>query len=351
MERKKIKDDKAEKGGGRYFSQADADGDSRVELFTSGCPVLDCAVSGGRGGAFARGRITNLVGDKSTGKTLLGTEATINYARLYPDDEIYYCEAESAFDKGYAAEQGMPLDRVKFPSDDNPFETVEDFFEFLQGRDGKGGVLAQCVKRKRGALVVLDSLDALSDRDELDREIDKGSYGAGKAKKMSQLFRRLIRKIEAAGVTVIIISQLRDKLNVTFGETKTRTGGRALDFYASAVIWLAQTGKIKKVKNKIERKVGVEIFAQVKKNKIAKPYREAKFPILFDYGVDDIGSSIEWLKEVGRLDEIGDLPVDRDKWDKMEEEEFTKGRKRLRKIVRTAWKEVEATFVPKRRKY
>src|ERR1019366_4415396 len=93
-------------------------------------------------------------------------------------------------------------------------------------------------------LYILDSLDALSDRAELERKIDEPSFGAGKAKQMSQLFRRLIRKINKTDVAVIIISQIRDNIGVRFGDKTTRSGGHALDFYASQVLKLAHLKNI-----------------------------------------------------------------------------------------------------------
>src|SRR5206468_8961680 len=103
------------------------------------------------------------------------------------------------------------------------------------------------------------------------REIDDGSYGANKAKKMGELFRRLVADLEEANVLLIVVSQLRDKIGVMFGEKQTRTGGRALDFYASHIVWLAEIGKIKKTIQKVERVIGVNVRARVKKNKVGLP--------------------------------------------------------------------------------
>src|SRR5262245_21634557 len=116
-------------------------------------------------------------------------EACSNFAIKYPKGRILYRESEAAFDVDYAKSMGMPVSRVEFAPPDK-FFTVEDFFEDISH------ILDELSKSNTPALYALDSLDALSDRDELEREIDKGSYGAAKAKKLSELFRRLVQKIE-----------------------------------------------------------------------------------------------------------------------------------------------------------
>jgi recombination protein RecA len=166
-----VRRERLSPSGGNYFSGAK----SKLDFITSGSTLLDLALGGG----WAERRIANVVGDKSTGKTLLCIEATANFAIKYPKGKIRYREAESAFDKGYAQALGMPIDRIDFGS--KKIETVEDLFEDLT---------KICEKARQKEFVVVDSLDALSDRSELEREIDEGSYGANKAKKMSELFRR-----------------------------------------------------------------------------------------------------------------------------------------------------------------
>src|SRR6266700_660763 len=145
---------------GNYFLDA-----RPLELFSSGCQILDLAL----GGVWPLSRISNIVGDKSTGKTLIAIEACANFSRKFPEGKIYYSESESAFDPSYAQALGMPIEKVRFGED---FFTVEDLFEDLEK------VLKDLEKTPTPALYIIDSLDALSDRDELAREIDKGSYGA-----------------------------------------------------------------------------------------------------------------------------------------------------------------------------
>ncbi len=300
------------KPGGSYFAAP-----ARNVKFThSGCTLLDCALGGG----WAEQRIINIVGDKSSGKTLLCIEASANFAMKYPKGKIYYREAEAAFDEDYAEALGMPIDRIDFGE---PFDTVEQFFNDLSDI---------CKKARQPVLYILDSLDALSDEAEMDRAIDKGSFGAGKAKKMSELFRRLTRTLKGSQVTLIIVSQIRDKIGVMFGDKTSRTGGRALDFYSSQVVYLSQIKTIVKTVGKIKRVTGIRVRAKLKKCKVGLPFREAEFPIKFGYGVDDEIASEDWLSVVG----VKNLP---------------RGKKELDKLVLAKWYSLEKQFLPEKRKY
>ena len=201
----------------------------KTATFSTGCTLLNCVLGGG----WAYSRVANIIGDKSTGKTLLAIEACANFALENPTGKIVYVEAEAAFDEDYAESLGLPLGRVEFP---DGIDTVEDVFEDLDKR------MAEDVR----TLYIIDSFDALSDRDEAKRAIDQGSYGQSKQKKTSELFRRMIQRFKRSNVTLLIISQVRDAIGVAFGDKLKRSGGRALDFYATHALWLAHLGQIKK---------------------------------------------------------------------------------------------------------
>lgn len=270
-----------------------------IKFFPSGSTMLDLALGGG----WPLGRVFNIVGDKSTGKTLLAIEAFANFKLTYPKGRMRYAEAESAFDEIFAEQLGFPEEVERT---DDMFNTVEEFRDDLYRFAKKGGP----------GLYILDSLDALTDKAELTKfeksikkkekaeeegeEVgeEKGSYGVAKAKRLSEMFRLIVKDMKQAEISVGIVSQIRDKIGVTFGETKTRSGGRALDFYASQVLWLSEMGKIRRSINRVERVDGVSIRSKVKKNKVGTPFREVDYDIIFSYGVDDEMSMIDWLLEI-----------------------------------------------------
>lgn len=324
-----------------YFTSAK----TNIQFVSSGCAVLDCALGGG----YALGRTVNVVGDKSTAKTGTATELMINFASEYPEGAIAYRETEAAWDDGYAEAMGLPIARIDFGDRENPLVTVEDFFDDFD---------AFCDKQKKAGkpgAYVLDSMDALSDEAEMARDIDKGTFGAAKAKKMSEMFRKLTRKQEQANVLLFIVSQVRDNIGAMFGEKHKRSGGRALDFYASQVFWLAHLGIIKRTINKVERPYGIELRAKVKKNKVALPFRECDFQFEFGFGINDLKASVDWLKKVDRLDAIDITANEYKDYIKeiaiMDTETYRSERIRAAAAVKEIWAEIEETFIPKRRKY
>lgn len=317
--RTKLKSEPSTERVGNYFARAK----TKRQFIPTGCKVLDLALGGG----WAEGLIANIVGDKSTGKTLLAIEACANFANKHPKGKIFYRETESAFDNDYAEALGMPIDRVDFGEQ---LDTVEDWFEDMQ----------RCLTKLKGApgLYILDSLDALSDRAEMSRDIDKGTYGTNKPKQLSEMFRRLVRAMRKANMTLIVISQVRSKIGVSFGRNTTRSGGRALDFYAVQVLYLQYIGAITKAALKgIKRPTGVKIKSRCDKNKVALPLREAGFSILFGYGINDRAACINWLKE-------SKVPVRKQDLPKIKLAE-------LHQRVEKRWWEIETAFLPTKRKY
>ncbi len=323
--------------GGNYFTSPS----SEVEFFPSGCTLLDLVIGGG----YPLGRVVNIVGDKSTGKTLLAIEACANFAQKYPKGKIYYNEVEAAFDKTYAAALGLPLDRVQFVEE---CFTVEDLFRNL----------CTIIKEseKTPTLYIIDSLDALSDEAEKKRDIGEGTFGAKKAAQMSVLFRTLIQGLSGSQITIFIISQVRDNIGVVFGKKYSRSGGRALDFYASVVLYLSQKSVLKRTQKGIERPIGVEIKVKCEKNKISLPFRECEFPILFGYGVHDFVANLDWLDEINQLKSVG-IESNRELI-KIKRESMSKKGHSMEKladdiaeIVQNNWREIEIDFLPGRTKY
>lgn len=309
----------------------------------TGSMLMDCVLaSTDEVGGWARGRIVNIVGDRSTGKTLLAVEACANFALLAPIGNIRYVEAESAFDEAYGHVVGMPPGIVPIDT----IRTVEGFFNDL------AEFCAVQSKNPHPALYVLDSLDALSDDAEMKRKMGEGSYGMAKAKLMSETFRRMVKDITAANCTLMVISQVRDKIGVMFGETKTRTGGKALDFYASQICWLAEIEKTKRTASGIERVTGVVVRVRNRKNKLGVAYREAEQTMMFGYGIDDEVSMLKWLikakvisSAVQWMDEVHTARVagDRARLKQINTE--------LRSMVWSKWNDVERQLAPPMRKY
>lgn len=333
---KVIKEDKV----GNYFSRPK----TKRAFISTGSKVLDLALGGG----WAEGLVSNVVGDKSTGKTLLAIEACANFAIKYdgkrpmqtvdektgkikvvtaPLGKVFYRETESAFDQNYAGALGMPISRIDFG--EGQLDTVEDFFEDMQ----------RCIAKLKGVpgLYILDSLDALSDRAEMARDIDKGTYGTNKPKQLSEMFRRLVRAMQRANMTLIVISQVRSKIGIGFGRNTTRSGGRALDFYCSQVLYLQHIGAIVKAIKGIKRPTGIKIKSKCDKNKVALPLREAAFSLLFGYGINDRAACINWLKE-------NRSPIKKEMIPKIKLAE-------LHERVERRWWEIEDSFLPTKKKY
>lgn len=334
--------------GASYFASSAER--SALEFVSSGCAALDQVLGGG----YVLGRMSNIIGDKSTGKTLLAIEACGNFQRKFPDGVVRYVEAESAFDRGYAAALGMDVESIEWPALENAKGEEDRTVEWVHDD------IVATIKRLKGrpCIYVVDSLDALSDRAEMARDIGDNTYGQNKAKKLGELFRRLVGTIEQSRMLLLVISQIRDKIGVTFGETKQRAGGHAMDFYATHCLWLANVGQIKKTRNKIERTIGVDIRAKCKKNKVGLPFRECDFPLLFGYGLDDITANAEWLIAAGFDEDLAQVGMSKSGYKLRVEALRNAGGNDVQQVRRTLdalvvkrWAEVETTFLPTSRKY
>lgn len=348
-----------------------------TKVLSSGCTLLDCVLGGG----WPLGRMINVVGDKSTGKTLLATEACANFLAAYKTGKVYYVETEAAFDRHYAAAIGLDVEKVYFPNDPKkwaevrkitrpkkktgskketaaaksgevsstegrPIRTIEDLYYHLRHviRSAKGPIW-----------YVVDSLDAISCNAELGQDIDVPTFGTSKAAAVSGFFRRLNAISSDANVTLFFVSQIRAAIGVTFGNPETRSGGKALDFYASIVLWLAHKARIKRTRNRVERVIGVRIRAKGDKNKIGPPHRECDFPIHFEYGTEDVVAGLEFLiglketKRVGLTETQAKMLVA--KVHQLDAEAYDETRADVSAAVEEVWEEIEKSFRPSRKKY
>lgn len=278
----------------------------RVEFISSNSTLLNLALSGrGRNGGWARGRVCNIVGDGSSGKTLIALELAFSYYKnikaiessIFPQVKnftIAYNNIEGVMDFPIEEMYGSDfVDTIQWTRS----TVVEDFGKDFFRR-------AKLMKSGDSLLYIVDSWDALdskSDWENFEKSIDSekepdGSMNMGKQKYASQrFFRKLIDTMEGKDITLFIVSQVKEKIGVTYGKKQYRAGGKALDYYTHQVVWLRQLEKITKTRLGQERTVGTKVACKVERNKTAKPYREAEFTVLFDYGVDDLNSNIDFL--------------------------------------------------------
>lgn len=275
----------------------------QLSWFSTGSIPMNLACSQkGINGGIPRGRITNPVGDGSSGKTIFALEICANAyyskpkSKTFPDTKkiiIHYNNPEEVMDFDIEQMYGN-----KFVNDTiwKNIPTVEE----------TGYDIARTLKKKKkdeGIIYVVDSWDALKSEksfEEFDKIVDektvkKGSYDLEKQKFGTRdFFPNICSMMSDVDFTLIIISQVRDKIGSVFPE-KTRSGGKALDFYTHLVPWLAQLKKLTKTVDGQEFTRGVVTRAKIKRSKVAKPYREADTVITFDYGIDNIGSCLNYL--------------------------------------------------------
>jgi len=344
MERKRLSGTPPVNGtGGDYFP----DESKSTEFIPSGCAVLDCVLGGG----WAEGRIANIVGDKSTGKTLLAIEACANFSKKYARGRIWYREAEAAFDEYYAAKLGLPIKRMDFGEHGlgTQWSTVEDIWDDLNK------AIAICKRTKQPGLYIVDSLDALTSRAAMSRKVGEGSFNLEKQKILSQMFSELIRDLRDARITILIISQVRDKIGFVVGEKHRRSGGKALDFYATQIVWLSHLKNLVRTLDNIKRVTAVRVRAKCKKNKVTMPSRDCDFTIRFGFGVEDIEASVEWLEHHKKLDLLGLRVKDIDGYlaeaADMPGQEYQVRAAEVRQAMFAAWTAVEKKFGPTHSKY
>lgn len=258
------------------------------KLVSTGSTLLNLALSGTPDGGFALGTINNIIGDSSAGKSfLLWTMfAEAVYSGKFNDYDLIYDDAEHAMAFDLTKLFGEEVEnKVRIDIKSN---TVEDFHDNILKELG-------AKKTSKNIIYGLDSLDALTSDDETERDIRKGSYRMEKPKMTSEIMRKIVSKLDNTESLAVIISQTRDNIGVTFGSKKTRSGGRALKFYCTHELWLAVENHIKR----LERDVGVNVIANVSKNKLTGRQAKVKFPILFDYGIDDQTSCVNFLLDEG----------------------------------------------------
>jgi len=310
-----------------------------IEFIHTGCTLLDCVLGGG----WSLRRIVNLVGDTGSSKTGLSIEAAANFRRQYPDGLIYYHEAESAFDLEYAYKLGLPEDAVI----KEDIEEISDVYTSILS------VIDDAEKKELPALYILDSLDGIKLPKKSEGELAGGYDAAQRAKAINQLITDLAGPVKRANMCLFIVSQVRDNIGVMFGEKKRRAGGEALNFYASQIVWLAITEKIKKTVDGKTRPYGIGVRAKCKKNKVGPSFRECDFKSIFYYGVDDVLSNLLWLKDIkGALEELGIKKEDIQEVAKtLRKDKNIELIDKIRDMTIKSWKEIDNEFMPETGKY
>lgn len=277
-----------------------------LELVSTGSTLLNLACSDTWAGGFGEGKMINIIGDSSAGKTLLALTvlAELTQDERFKDYRLIFDDVEAALEFNLDYLFGSSIDkRLESPcqtkeGDEDTSHTIEDFQNNIDA----------AIKKGKPFIYILDSLDALTSEEDIKKKAEKqkkggkakGSYGMGKPKKMSQIMREICRDVKKADSFLIVISQVRDNPDPMAFVKKRRSGGNALRFYCTHEIWLIMKQKITKKRKtesnkKKDRILGAEVTAKISKNKITGKVREIDFNIYYDYGIDDIGSCIDFL--------------------------------------------------------
>ncbi|MGI5838329.1 MAG: recombinase RecA [bacterium] len=290
-------------GKGSIMKLGEASSRLSVEVIPTGSLALDIAL--GVGG-IPRGRVVEIYGPESSGKTTLALHIIAEAQKM--GGIAAFVDAEHALDPVYAKKLGVDIDNLLISQPDTGEQALE---------------IAEALVRSNAIdVVVIDSVAALVPRAELEGEMGDAHVGL-QARLMSQALRKLAGAISKSHTVTIFINQLREKVGIMFGNPETTPGGRALKFYASVRMEIRRTETLKQGNDMIGNRTKVKVV----KNKVAPPFRQAEFDIIYGEGISREGSAIDIAVELDILNKSG-------AWYSYKEERLGQGRENVKEILR-----------------